>query len=396
MEKTGLKTKTTIGTVLTILCVIFLSANLRAAITSVGPVLREISDYLGLSNIQAGLVTTIPLLSFGLLSGFVPGVSRKLGMEKVLFFSLLLLTIGLGVRISGSIHLLFAGAALVGAAITAGNVIMPAFIKKEFPNQVGLMTGLYSVAMNLTAALAAGFSIAIGQHTGWGWRGSIGVWALLAFISVIVWLPKAWKKKEEDSILPTASHKSLFKSGLAWNITIFMGLQSLLFYCVVAWLPAVLVSWGMTKEDAGWTLSYVQMAQLPVTFIGSVVANKMKSQQLLVWMTGVLMAIGILLLIVFKTQFVVLAVIIIGIAGGLAFSLAMMFFILRTKNSQTAASLSGMAQSFGYLLAATGPPIFGLLHDFTDDWTISFYFLLGIIAALIYVGVNASRNRVIG
>jgi len=395
MERTGFKAKTTVATVLTIIGVIFLSANLRAAITSVGPVIKEISDYLGLSNIQAGLVTTIPLLSFGLLSGFVPGVSRKLGMEKVLFFSLVLLTIGLCVRISGSIYLLFAGAALVGAAITAGNVIMPAYIKKEFPAQVGLMTGIYSVAMNLTAALAAGFSIAIGQRTDLGWKGSIGVWAILAFVAVLVWLPQALKKKQEDSVLATVSNRSLFKSGLAWNITIFMGLQSLMFYSIVAWLPAVLLSWGMTKEDAGWTLSYVQMAQLPVTFIGSVVANKMKNQQPLVWITGIIMMIGILLLILFKTQFIVLSVILIGIAGGLAFSLAMMFFILRTKNAATAAGLSGMAQSFGYMLAATGPPIFGMLHDFTDDWTISFYFLLAGVVALIYVGINASKNRVI-
>ena len=395
MERTGFKAKTTVATVLTIIGVIFLSANLRAAITSVGPVIKEISDYLGLSNIQAGLVTTSPLLSFGLLSGFVPGVSRKLGMEKVLFFSLVLLTIGLCVRISGSIYLLFAGAALVGAAITAGNVIMPAYIKKEFPAQVGLMTGIYSVAMNLTAALAAGFSIAIGQRTDLGWKGSIGVWAILAFVAVLVWLPQALKKKQEDSVLATVSNRSLFKSGLAWNITIFMGLQSLMFYSIVAWLPAVLLSWGMTKEDAGWTLSYVQMAQLPVTFIGSVVANKMKNQQPLVWITGIIMMIGILLLILFKTQFIVLSVILIGIAGGLAFSLAMMFFILRTKNAATAAGLSGMAQSFGYMLAATGPPIFGMLHDFTDDWTISFYFLLAGVVALIYVGINASKNRVI-
>jgi len=395
MEKTGFRIKTKIATILTIIGVIFLSANLRAAITSVGPVIKEISDYLGLSSIQAGLVTTIPLLSFGLLSGFVPGVSRKLGMEKVLFFSLVLLTVGLCVRISGSIYLLFAGAALVGAAITAGNVIMPAYIKKEFPGQVGLMTGIYSVAMNLTAALAAGFSITIGQYTGWGWKGSVGIWAILAFIAVLVWLPQALKKKQEDSILTKVSNRSLFKSGLAWNITIFMGLQSLMFYSIVAWLPAVLLSWGMTKEDAGWTLSYVQMAQLPVTFIGSVVANKMKNQQLLVWITGIIMMIGILLLILFKTQFIILSVVLIGIGGGLAFSLAMMFFILRTKNAETAAGLSGMAQSFGYMLAATGPPIFGMLHDFTDDWTISFYFLLAGVVMLIFVGINASKNRII-
>lgn len=395
MEKTEFKTKTTISIALTVAGIIFLASNLRAAITSVGPVIKEIVADLNLSNIQAGLVTTIPLLSFALLSGFVPGVSRKLGMERFLLFSLLLLTLGLCVRISGSVYLLFAGAALVGAAITAGNVIMPAFIKKEFPRHIGLMTGIYSMAMNLTAAMAAGFSIAIGQLTGLGWKGSIGVWAILGLLSILVWLPQVLKKKQEPVVLTAVSFKSLLQSRLAWNITIFMGLQSLLFYCTVAWLPAVLQSWGMTKENAGWVLSYVQLAQLPMTFIGPVVANRMRNQQLLVWITGIFMASGVLLLILFKVQFVILSVILIGIAGGLAFSLAMMFFIMRTKNAQAAASLSGMAQSFGYLLAATGPPIFGLLYDFTDNWTVSFYFLLLAAAVLIYVGINASRNRVI-
>ena len=390
-----MKSRTTIATVFTIIGVIFLSANLRAAITSVGPVIKEISEYLGLSSIQAGLITTIPLLSFGLLSGFVPGIARKLGMERVLFLSLVLLALGLCIRISGSVTFLFTGAALIGFAITAGNVIMPAFIKKEFPQNVGIMAGVYSVSMNLIAALAAGFSIAIGQATQWGWKGSIGIWAILAFVSIIAWIPQLLKQKQELPVLARTSNKALFKARLAWNVTIFMGMQSFLFYCMIAWLPAVLQSWGMAKEDAGWVLSYVQMAQLPVTLIGPILANRMKSQQPLVWATGIIMAIGILLLIFFQLQFIILSVILIGIAGGLAFSLAMMFFILRTKNAESAASLSGMAQSIGYLLAASGPPIFGLLHDFTNNWNISFYFMLGVVVLLLYSGINAAKNRVL-
>jgi len=394
-EKSDLNPKTNIDILLMALGVVFIAANLRAPITSVGPVVKEISDYLSLSNIQAGMITTIPLLAFALLSGFVPKVSRKLGMEKFLLFSLLLLALGLFVRISENVYLLFIGAALVGSAITVGNVIMPAFIKKEFPGQVGLMTGIYSVSMNLTAALAAGFSIAIGQNTGWGWKGSIGVWALLALVSFVVWFPQVLNKKQEDLPSVVTSSNSIFKSRLAWHITIFMGLQSLIFYCLVAWLPAVLLSWGMSKGDAGWVLSYVQLAQLPITFIGPVIANKMKNQQPLVWITGIFMMVGVLLLIIFKAQFIILAAVMIGIAGGLAFSLAMMFFVLRTKDASKAASLSGMAQSFGYLLAAAGPPTFGLLYDFTQNWTISFYFLLASIVILIYVGINASKDRFI-
>lgn len=373
--------------------IIFIATNLRAPITSVGPVINEITDYFNLSNIQAGLITTIPLMSFALLSGFAPGISNKIGMEKLLLFSLVLLTSGLLIRITGQVYFLFIGAAMVGAAITVGNVIMPAVIKKEFPDHTGIMTGIYAVSMNLTSAMAAGFSIAIGTATGWGWKGSIGVWAIVAILSLLVWIPQVLKRKKQVEAPVKASFKSMFKSRLAWNVTLFMGLQSLLFYCIAAWLPAVLQDWGMSKEDAGWVLSYVQLAQLPITFVGPVIVSRMKNQGILVWITGLLMLAGILLIIIFKSQFIILATILIGVAGGLAFGLAMMFFVLRTKNPAMAASLSGMAQSFGYLIAAAGPPVFGLIYDFTGNWTYSFYLLIIGVAALIYSGVNASKNK---
>lgn len=392
-DKTQGNPKKSIEMLLMALGIIFIATNLRAPITSVGPVINEITDYFNLSNIQAGLITTIPLMSFALLSGFAPGISNKIGMEKLLLFSLVLLTSGLLIRITGQVYFLFIGAAMVGAAITVGNVIMPAVIKKEFPDHTGIMTGIYAVSMNLTSAMAAGFSIAIGTATGWGWKGSIGVWAIVAILSLLVWIPQVLKRKKQVEAPVKASFKSMFKSRLAWNVTLFMGLQSLLFYCIAAWLPAVLQDWGMSKEDAGWVLSYVQLAQLPITFVGPVIVSRMKNQGILVWITGLLMLAGILLIIIFKSQFIILATILIGVAGGLAFGLAMMFFVLRTKNPAMAASLSGMAQSFGYLIAAAGPPVFGLIYDFTGNWTYSFYLLIIGVAALIYSGVNASKNK---
>ncbi|WP_349785315.1 MFS transporter [Pedobacter sp. ASV1-7] len=392
-EQTQGNTKKSIEMLLMALGIIFIATNLRAPITSVGPVINEITDYFNLSNIQAGLITTIPLMSFALLSGFAPGISSKIGMEKLLLFSLILLTSGLLIRITGQVYFLFIGAAMVGAAITVGNVIMPAVIKKEFPNHTGIMTGIYAVSMNLTSAMAAGFSIAIGTATGWGWKGSIGVWAIVAILSLLVWIPQVLKRRQQVETPVKPSFKSMMKSRLAWNVTLFMGLQSLLFYCVAAWLPAVLQDWGMSKGDAGWVLSYVQLAQLPITFVGPVIVNRMKDQGILVWITGLLMLAGILLIIFFKSEFIILATILIGVAGGLAFSLAMMFFVLRTKNPAMAASLSGMAQSFGYLIAAAGPPAFGLIYDFTGNWSYSFYLLIIGVGALIYSGVNASKNK---
>src|SRR5699024_8762361 len=235
---------------------VFFASNLRATLTSVCPVIGEICEYLGLSNVAAGLVTTIPLLAFGFLSALVPRVSQKKGMEKILMFSLFVLIFGLFVRSWGSIVTLFLGAAFVGSAITVGNVLMPAFIKEQYPQKMGFITGIYMVVMNLVAALAAGFSIPLGEITGLQWRGSIGIWIVIAVLSVFFWWPQVSSqssKKDIQKDLPVPSGK-MYKSGLAWAVTLFMGLQSLLFYSLAAWLPKVVQGWGMSSYDSGWVL----------------------------------------------------------------------------------------------------------------------------------------------
>lgn len=376
--------------------VVFIAANLRAPLTAVGPVVSEISSDLELSNLWTGMITTIPLIAFALLSSWVPRWSRKWGVEYALFYSLLVLMIGLFVRQWGSISTLFLGAALVGTAITVGNVLMPAYIKNNFTAQVGTMTGIYSVAMNLTAALAAGFSISLGEWTDLGWKGSTGIWILLAGFAVLIWIPQLRKYKKQDAgqQLPKESSKTnLYKSTLAWAVTLFMGLQSLLFYCIVAWLPKIMQTWGMPTEQSGWILSYVQFAQLPMTFLGAVIASKMKNQKPLAWVVAILFLVGIVGILIFQTEYIVLWCICIGTASGLAFSLSMLFFVLRTHHAVQAAELSGMAQAFGYLIAACGPPLFGALYDGFQSWVPSLVLLLVLTAILLIAGFIAGKDE---
>lgn len=382
--------------ILLFLGVIFFASNLRAPLTSVGPVIGEISEDLGLSNVAAGLVTTIPLLAFGFLSALVPRVSQKKGMERVLLLSLFVLIFGLFVRSWGSIATLFLGAAFVGVAITVGNVLMPAFIKEQYPQKMGLITGIYMVVMNLVAALAAGFSIPLGEITGLQWQGSIGIWIVIAILSVFIWWPQVSSAKtsnEDSQQAPPLPSGKMYKSGLAWAVTIFMGLQSLLFYSLAAWLPKAVQGWGMSSYDSGWVLSVIQLAQLPVTLIGAVLASKMKDQKVLVILTGILFFIGLGGILIWETKFIFLCSIFIGIAGGMAFSLATLFLVLRTENTAQAAQLSGMAQGIGYLIAGTGPAIFGHLFDLTNSWTASFLFLIVMAAALMISGLIAGRNQ---
>lgn len=383
---------------LAFLGIIFIAANLRAPLTSVGPVIDQISAGLSLSNASAGLVTTIPLLAFGVLSGWIPRISERFGMEMVLLYSLLLLTVGLFVRSLANLSGLFIGAALVGTAITVGNVLMPAFIKNKFPNRVGSITGVYSVAMNLTAALAAGFSISLGKWTQMGWQGAIGIWGVLTLITILVWAPQVKNYRAKRKTSPSTGTKGKlnpYRSKLAWAVTFFMGIQSLLFYCLTAWLPKIVQDWGVAAETSGWVLSYVQFAQLPMTFLGAIIATKLRDQRILGMAVGVLFSVGILGILIFKTQYILLWCILIGIGSGLAFSLSMLFFVLRTRDTVQAAKLSGMAQSMGYLVAATGPPIIGALFDYTHSWTAAFVFLLTMAILLLFLGWTAGKNRLV-
>lgn len=386
-----------IGITLSVLGIILVASNLRSPLTAVGPVLDEIASQLHLTKTEAGFLTAIPLFVFAAFSVLIGKFSIKYRIEKLVFISLILLIIGLYLRINDSIFSLFFGSALVGIGICIGNVVMPAFIKKEFPKKVGMMTGVYSVGMNLTAAFAAGFSIKIGLWTTIGWKGSLGIWIIPVFITLLVWIFQLLKKVNivSKNTSSNTSEVNIYKSKIAWSISFFMGLQSLIYYCIIAWLPIILISYGMKKEDAGWILSYLQFAMLPITFVGPIIASRMKNQKILIYFISLCFILAFLLLNFYNIKFVVLAAILLGIANGLAFSLVMLFFSMRTKSPISAVKLSGMSQSIGYLLAGFGPPIFGKLFEFTNQWTYSFYFLLFISVILCFSGVYAAQNKTV-
>lgn len=393
-------TTTQAKTFLFIAGIVLIASNLRAPITSVGPVVPQLQEALGLSNTLAGLITTIPLLMFAVFSPIAPKLAEKQGIEKMLWLSLWVIGAGVLVRTVPSAALLLFGSALIGFGIAFGNVLMPPLIRHRFPKRMGIVTGIYSVAMNITASLASGLSIAIGHWTGAGWKGSIGVWFVFSIIAILVWIPQLWnsrKRTNTDSNAATAERpRSLLKSRLAWHVTIFMGLQSLLFYCAVAWLPVVLQSWGMPSAESGWVLSFVQFTQLPIVFIGPIVIAKLQNHRPLLWFIGGTLVVSILLIIFWRTQFIIPAVILFGLGTGLAFSLVMMWFVLRTSTTPVSARLSGMAQSFGYALAAAGPPLFGALYDWTGNWELPFVLLFIASLGLFFFGWKVAKPVTIG
>ncbi|WP_156450344.1 MFS transporter [Sporosarcina sp. HYO08] len=392
----GKKSQSTIANLyLLVIGIIFLSANMRAPITSVGPVAASIRDHLSLSNAMTGALTTIPLLAFALISPFAPRLARSFGMETVLFFVLIVLTFGSLIRPLGHLTVLYGGTIFIGAAIAITNVLMPAFVKMNFANHIGLMTGIYSVAMNLTGAIATAISIPVAMASGLGWKGSIGIWSIVAVIALVAWIPQLQKKNNSSSDSQTAKKAHLWRSPLAWQVTLFMGLQSLLFYSLVAWLPIILQDQGMTASHSGFMLALVQFTQIPFMFIIPIIAGKMKNQVPLIWITFLFMVAGLCGILFGGNLLILPSVISLGIAGAFAFALAMMFFTLKTVDAHQAADLSAMAQSFGYLLAATTPPLFGLLFDLTASWTVPLFLLIGAACLLLVIGLQAARDRTV-
>lgn len=382
--------------ILLIIGIIFISTTLRAPLTAVGPIISYIRDGLDISNVLAGFITTIPLLAFAIVSPFVPKIARRLGMEMTLFLAILLLAIGIIIRSLGTPFLLLLGTALIGVAIAFGNVLLPSFIKLKFPLQLGLMTGVFTVSMNLSAGIGAGISYPIADGTSYGWQGALGFWAILAIIACIIWLPQV-KKKQEIDVVPSSTNvekaKSILKSPLTWTITLCMGLQSLIFYTTAAWIPEILQTQGMEAEKSGWMLSIMQFAQLPMTFLIPILAGRFKDQRILVLVFTIFYLIGFTGLLYGDISLTLLWMVALGLGGGASFGLVMMFFSLRSRTPMEAADLSGVAQSFGYLLAAVGPVFFGFIHDATGSWEIPKILFIVTVILLFFAGMHAGRDR---
>ncbi|TCM96294.1 CP family cyanate transporter-like MFS transporter [Paenibacillus sp. BK033] len=381
------------------LSLIFVAANLRAPITSVGPLVSYIRESTGISNSVAGLLTTVPLLAFTFMSPFAPQLARRYGVERVIFIALIFIGIGTLCRSISSSVALFGGTILIGLSIAVCNVLIPSLVKKDFSNKIGLMTGIYSVSMNLCGALASGISVPLARDAGFGWQGALSCWLVLTAVGIVFWLPRMNQSRQTATISQAstaAGEAKPWRSSLAWQVTLFMGLQSFIFYNLVAWLPEILNSRGMTNDTAGWMLSLIQFSMLPFTFVIPIIASRMKSQRVLVVITTVLYLVGIGGLLLDGNGLVPLWSVLIGVAGAGSFSLAMLFFTLRTRTSHAAAQLSGMAQSVGYLLAAIGPLVFGMIHDMTHRWTVSIGMLIAASLLIFMFGMGAARDRYVG
>lgn len=389
--------------ILLIVGIMFIAFNLRAPLTAIGSLVNLIKDDLHISNTLAGFITTIPLLVFAILSPFISKISSKIGNSHMMFLGMIILIFGELIRSYTNLIGLFIGTILIGVGIAIGNVLIPSIIKHNFPSKIASITSIYTPCMSVFAAIGSGFSIPLALEKGLGWRNTLSIWALLGIITLIIWIPQLKRKSEKiidinentnlnNKVLKNT--KSIWKSSLAWQVSIFMGLQSILFYILISWLPLILQDYGMTSENSGYMTLFFQLICVPSSFIASQVASKFKDQKVVAITTNVIYLLGFICLFVGgNTTLFFLSLTFIGIGSGAAVSLALSFMGLRASNAKEASELAGMAQSIGYLLSAIGPSLVGYIYDYTGSFRIPMTLFILLAIGLIIFSFGAGRNK---
>ncbi|MEH7114034.1 MFS transporter [Neobacillus niacini] len=379
--------------------IVLVAFNLRPAITSLGPLVGMIQEDVGLAHWSAGLLMSLPLIVFAIMSPLVPKIANRLTNEVTLIIGLTALFIGIIIRSIPMTFFLFTGTLLAGLGIAIGNVLLPAVVKDKFPQKFGLMTSVYSTSMGLIASLASGVSIPLAIDLNLGWQGAQTVWAIPAVVAILVWLFLHKNNKKDNKVRQQnqgAGTNRLWRNPLAWQIAIFMGFQSFLFYVTISWLPEILHSHGLSMEAAGWLLSFTQLMGLPASFIIPVLAGRAQSQIWLAFTLGMCSIVGYSgLLLGTSYPILIVSIILIGLGLGGSFPLALTYIGLRARNANQAAALSGMTQSSGYLLAAVGPLFIGSLYDIAQLWTIPIITLIIVSAIVMIFGMLSGRNRFI-
>ena len=383
--------------VLVILGILFISFNLRAPITAVGSIVEMIQSEYALTNAAAGFITTLPLVAFAVVSPFVARLSGKIGHAKTMMLGLLFILAGEVVRSYTGASGLFIGTAIIGIGIAIGNVIIPAIIKLYFSEKVGLVTSIYTSGMCIFAAVGAGISVPLAKGMNLGWKNALASWFILTVITILIWIPQVAKKQAAVSnTKKIKSTNSIWKSKLAWWVTLYMGTQSLLFYSLVAWLPTIVVSKGMSDSFASNMALLFQLMAIPATLLIPTLSDKFKDQRILVLVTCAVYATGMLCFLLGQSQIaIIIAVICMSIGMGGSISLSIAFISLRSPNPARASELSGMSQSAGYLFAALGPMVTGFIFDIQSSWTMPLIIFIALIVFLAFCGMFAGNNKTV-
>ncbi|SOB82793.1 CynX/NimT family MFS transporter [Streptomyces sp. 1331.2] len=389
--------------------IVLVALNMRACLAAVSPMVGDIQRTFGLSATASGLITTVPVLFQGVGAPLTPRLTRRFGAERVVLGAVLVLGAGVLLRVLPSAAALYAGCVVIGVAIAVLNVSMPGLVKREFPDRAATMTGVYSTTMLVGATLAAGTSVPLEHALGGGWRASLGAWSLLAVVAAVAWLPQVLRARQERgavtgsagavtgsaaaTAVPGKPIEGIWKSPLAWQISLFMGISSLLVYILVAWMPTILADHGMDRGQAGLVFAFSNLLQVAGAFLVPLMAGRMTSQRALAVTMAVLNGLGIAMLLVAPVSAAWASAAVLGLAQGGSLGLGLAFIVLRTGSAAGAAQLGGMSQAIGYLVAAAGPVGAGALHQLTGGWEATLALMLVLVLVVGAAGWGAGRNR---
>lgn len=386
------RSKTSIYTLGSLASILLIAINLRAPFTSVAPLLGELRSTFLLSATEAGLLITLPLLAFSAVSPFAAGLARRWGLEWVLLLALIGIACGIALRSSGYLATLFIGTGLIGAAIAVGNVLLPSLLKRDYPTQVAPLTACYVLVMGLAAAGCSALAIPLSSLPEIDWRIVLGSAILLPVIAALAWLPRLRRNRSAPAAVAARTEKVLLrKSALAWQVTLYLGLDCFLYYVGVSWLPSILQDAGYTRAQSGSLHGVLLLATAFPGLLLIPLVPRLRDQRVLASLLALSMVLGLSGLIL-AAQWAAVWILFFGFGAGGGLILALAFISLRTTHADDAAGLSGMAQCLGYALAAAGPPLIGQLHDLSGNWSVPLV-LCGMLGLLMAgIGLYAGRN----
>ncbi|MFT4293972.1 MAG: MFS transporter [Micropruina sp.] len=376
---------------LVLIGIVLLAFNLRPAASSVGPVLTEIGESLQLSGAESGLLTSLPVLAFAGFGALTPRLARTIGPHRLTLAALVAAIAGLFGRslvTNSALFLVFSLLALSGMA--SANVLLPSLVKRHFPNRIGLVTAIYSTTMTIGVTAASVFTVPIAQQYG-SWRAGLAAWGLLAVLAVGPWIGLIAHDRPDGNDRPaTISMAAVARTRLGWMLALFFGLQSLQAYAVFGWFPNLFRSAGFSATDAGMLLGVITGISIPLAFVVPAITVRPRGVLPLLAVLGACYLIGYTGLLVSPANPALLWALLVGI-GTSTFPMVLTLIGLRARTAAGTSALSGFTQSVGYLIAAPGPFLIGLLHDLTDGWTVPLLVLIAIALGLIWAGVMVSR-----
>ncbi len=375
-----------------LLSVFLIATNLRAPFTSAAPLLETLRDTFQLDAAKAGLLITLPLLAFAFISPIAAALPSRIGLEKSLLLALVIIGIGISVRSGGPVSTLYLGTAVIGVGIAIGNVLLPSVLKRDFPESVAPLTASYVLVMGCTAALVSAIAIPVSTMDGSDWRVALLLTLILPIVAAGFWLPRLGRKEDRKTVKLDEARPPIWKSSLAWQVTVFLGLDCFLYYVGVSWLPSILEEAQFTQDQAGSMHGVLLLSTALPGLVPIPLAPQMKDQRVAAVALSLSIMVGLLGLHL-APKMAVLWILFFGFGAGGGLILALSFLSLRTLDAIDGAALSGLSQGVGYFLAAIGPTMIGYLHDVSAGWGTPLLICSGLCLIMAIVGAIAGRDR---